>query len=104
MLSAHIARLQPFVADPIMTVAGSAVQAAEVFDVTILSWLLLGVDMSWERGVVTESSHVWAGAAFHSEGVNAIMEITPQFKSITKKIRRNWKKYLRNLILQNIKK
>ena len=53
MFSSNIARLQQFVDDPIMSVAGPPSEAAEVFDIAILFWLTLGASLPWEKGTVT---------------------------------------------------
>ena len=51
-----------------------------MFDTAILLWLLLGADLSWEKGTVTTKTHTWIGIDFHTVGAEAIMEITPKFE------------------------
>ena len=79
MLPATTARLQTCVDDPVLSVAGSPEETALIFDTAILLWLLLGADLSWDKGSITTSEHTWIGISFRTSGKEAIMEITPSF-------------------------
>ena len=81
MFHQNVARLQTYVDDPILSVRGSPQFSPEVFDVTILLWLLMGASLSWKKGSTSSTGwHTWIGIAFSTDGPNAIMEITSQFK------------------------
>ena len=87
MFPPTVARLQTYVDDPVLSVAGSPEKAEEVFDTAILLWLLLGADLSWEKGTVSTAEHTWIGISFRTVGREAIMEITPSSK---KRLFRLW--------------
>ena len=62
--SAAPGRLQLYVDDPVLTLVGSDRQRELAMDLVILYWLILGVPLSWSKGVVTSGGHLWIGAWF----------------------------------------
>ena len=80
MLHPNVARLQAYVDDPVMSPMAPPDRASPVFDTAILLWLLLGADLSWEKGTVATETHTWIGIDFHTVGAETIMDITPKFK------------------------
>ena len=57
-------RLQLYVDDPVLTVAGSVEETEAAVDLVILWWLMLGLPLAWVKGVLSEGPHVWIGAVF----------------------------------------
>ena len=59
-------RLQLYVDDPVLTVAGPEKCAHEAVDLVVLWWLLLGVPLAWAKGQLLEAdqSHTWIGVDF----------------------------------------
>jgi hypothetical protein len=57
-------RLQTYVDDPVLTVAGSAAACSEAVDLVITWWRVLGLPLAWSKGVYTEADHTWIGGRF----------------------------------------
>ena len=61
------ARLQLYVDDPALTVAGSPTEQHRTIDVFVLWLLVLGIPLSWSKGVYADKlHHTWIGVTFAS--------------------------------------
>ena len=69
-------RLQMYVDDPILSVSGSEQAVDKAIDSVILWWLVLGVPLSWKKGMLVDakSKHTWIGVDFmlRDGGVSAM--------------------------------
>ena len=59
-------RLQMYVDDPVLSVSGSDQAVNKAIDSVILWWLVLGVPLSWKKGILVEAEqkHTWIGVDF----------------------------------------
>ena len=58
------ARLQLYVDDPAVTVAGTPDQREMTLDIMVLWWLCLGLPLAWAKGLFTVGLHRWIGANY----------------------------------------
>ena len=67
--------------DPTLVVRGSKAQIEATFDMIILLWLLLGIPLSWKKGLVygREEEHRWIGIIYSVRSDGAIMRLPPDF-------------------------
>ena len=56
--------MQLYVDDPAVTVVGDFDQREAALDVVILWWLVLGLPLAWNKGLVTDGLHTWIGATY----------------------------------------
>ena len=79
-------RLQQYVDDPIAAICGDQLGANAAVDLLIAWWLVLGIPLSWSKGmfraISAKASHVWIGGSFPvpSPGV-AEVSLLPSFIS-----------------------
>ena len=61
-------RIQLYVDDPVITVSGAPPQRREALDVLLLWWLVLGIPLAWDKGVLcfAETPHLWIGVIFQA--------------------------------------
>jgi len=57
-------RLQMYVDDPIAAVHGTRKRVLLALDLLLLWWLVLGVPLSWKKGVLSWESHAWIGVVY----------------------------------------
>ena len=60
------ASLQLYVDDPVVTLAGPRLAQGRSVDLLLTWWLVLGIPLSWEKGVMANaySKHTWIGVEF----------------------------------------
>ena len=77
-------RLQLYVDDPALVVAGNRKQQMEAIDLLVCWYLVLGIPLSWSKGHYSEASakHEWIGVQFQvrEKGVTT-MSLPPEFAS-----------------------
>ena len=57
-------RLQMFVDDPILALAGTRDTAEASVDVLLMWWLVLGAPLAWKKGVFSSTGHQWIGVRY----------------------------------------
>ena len=57
-------RLQLYVDDPVLSLAGPPASCSLSMDLVILWWLCLGLPLAWRKGTYTAGLHEWIGALF----------------------------------------
>ncbi|CAK0887156.1 unnamed protein product, partial [Prorocentrum cordatum] len=62
--AAAAGRLQLYVDDPVLTVAGTPAAAQLAIDLALTWWPLLGVPLAWKKGALYAREHLWIGAMF----------------------------------------
>ncbi|CAK0899805.1 unnamed protein product, partial [Prorocentrum cordatum] len=86
MLSASEGRLQLYVDDPAITLAGSDEGIHCNLDTVLGWWLALGLGLAWRKGVFTLGAHVWIGIQFELRGAVAYVTLPPEFLKATAEI------------------
>merc|ERR1712086_389255 len=74
-------RAQLYVDDPIVSVRGPEDQAMLDLDLVVLWWLVLGIPLSWKKGLLSSGSapHRWIGVDYTMTADGAIMRLPPAF-------------------------
>jgi len=75
-------RLQMYVDDPTLAVAGSASECELAVDLVLLWWRALGLPLAWSKGVYSSTEHTWIGANFRTVAApvpHTIVTVPPQF-------------------------
>ena len=57
-------RLQLYVDDPVLTLAGTSAEADLAIDLVLLWWLCLGPPLAWRKGSCGTAAHRWIGGIF----------------------------------------
>ena len=57
-------RLQLYVDDPVLTLAGTSAEADLAIDLVLLWWLCLGPPLAWRKGTCGTAAHRWIGGIF----------------------------------------
>ena len=77
-------RLQLYVDDPILTLAGTRHEQELSLDLVVAWWLCLGIPLSWEKGVFVDAvqPHDWIGVSFRCTSPGTCtMTIPTKFRS-----------------------
>ena len=83
LLDSGRARLQLYVDDPAAVIRGTGKRARLEFDILLLWWLVIGLDLSWSKESFTSKKHEWIGIGFEIvDGVTS-MTIPPDFAEAT---------------------
>jgi len=76
-------RVQLYVDDPTVSVAGPAESNALAIDLVALWWLSLGIPLAWRKGSWSDNLHRWIGADFVHRAVGhefvAVVSVPPAF-------------------------
>ena len=74
-------RIQLYVDDPAVVLAGSDQEQREAIDVLVLWWLLLGIPLSWRKGWYGSASagHTWIGVRFQARDGVARLSLPTEF-------------------------
>jgi hypothetical protein len=80
----NIARLQLYVDDPVLAVAGSRAQAALECDVVVAWWLALGLELAWHKGAYATGCHDWIGIGFYRDESSVVMRLPHAYLSDTR--------------------
>jgi len=76
-------RLQMYVDDPLLCMVGPTAQCMATADAIIAWWLVLGLPLSWSKGLMSETQHRWIGADFSTRLVAGqpagVISVPPPF-------------------------
>ena len=75
--------MQLYVDDPVLSMVGSPEACSVSTDLVILWWCVLGVPLSWAKGVYGEGDHKWIGAIF-SAVFSATLDMDPKIHVLIK--------------------
>ena len=77
-------RLQFYVDDPVLTLAGTGEQCSTAVDMVLLWWLVLGIPLAWAKGSYHGEEHRWIGALF---ALVRIEDATPTQRAVAGDVR-----------------
>ena len=81
LLDDRYCRLQIYVDDPVLSVAGERQECLTEIDILSCWWLTLGIPLAWKKGCLSFGSHTWVGIVFCINGSTSVMRLTDEFTS-----------------------
>ena len=77
------ARLQLYVDDPALSLAGTRAWALTEASVPLLWWLVLGLNLAWKKGYFGNGSHPWIGVQYAIGPSGPTMELPAEYLTET---------------------